>query len=227
MSLYDFILGNREIFKLIYAFIIILISTLIVFRAHKLFRISSHDGIRYFRNAFFFFGAGFFIRFFVVLLFVTQPLLQYAFLIDMFFEFFLVMGGFFFLYSLVWKKFETPGKESKSSLLNPRIFIFYLMTIIIVVLDLIWRGHHFLFVSQIAVFFLASIISYINCKKRADIEFPKFYLLAMTLALVVWVLNTLAALVFNWNPIVMINIYILNLIFFLLLLYGVVKALKN
>ena len=227
MSLYDFILNNREIFKLIYAFVIILISTLIVFRAHNLFRISSHDGIRYFRNAFFFFGAGFFIRYFVILFFETQPLLQYAFLIDILFEFFLVMGGFFLLYSLVWKKFEAPGGESKSSLLNPRIFIFYLMAIIIVILDFAWGGHRFLFVSQVAVFFLASIISYINCKKRADIEFPKFYFIAMTLALVVWILNTLAALVFNWDPIVMINIYILNLIFFLLLLYGVVKALKS
>lgn len=227
MSPYDFILNNREIFKLVYAFIVILISASIVFRSHKLFMLSSHDGIRYFRNAFFFFGVGFFIRYFAILLFEIPSLIQYDFIIDMLFEFFLAMGGFFLLYSLIWKNFETPGKEAKSSLLNPRIFIFYLMAIMIVVLDFAWRGHRFLFFSQIAIFLIASIISYINCKKRKGIEFPKFYLIAMTLALVVWILNTLATLVFAWAPMILINIYILNTIFFLLLLYGVVKASRS
>ena len=218
------IIGNKELLKLFFALIVVLICMVIVFKTHKLFRLSSYTGIRYFRNAFFFYGIGFAIRFFIGSpIFDNKYLSAYYPAINSLFEFFLVMAGFFLLYSLLWKNFE-HRKHSLSSLFNFKIFIFYLVAFIIVVLDSIWKTNYFMFASQILLFVLASGISYLNYIKKKNREFLKFYFIAMILSLIAWVLNALAALYFNWNQAVLINIYILNLIVFLLFLYGVIKV---
>ncbi len=222
MSFYDFVVTNREIVKIVYAAIILFICILIVNKSDKLFRISSHNGIRYFRNAFFFFGWGFFIRYFVALFFNQKDISPYSFVVDPIFEFFLIMGGFFLLYSLMWRRFEA-NLEYKSSLINPRIFFFYILAIVIVLLDFLWSSQNFMFFSQIIVFSLASIITSLNYKKKNN-KFSIFYLVAMLLALFAWSLNTLASSFFKWNPAVLIYIYAFNAIFFLLFLYGVVKV---
>ena len=82
-----------------------------------------------------------------------------------------------------------------------------------------------MFLSQIIVFVIASAISfnnYLNNKKG----FPKFYFLAMILTLTTWILNAIAAL-FEWNQILIINISIINVIIFLLFLFGVIKFTKG
>ena len=63
MDIYGFIIQNKELFKIIYALVIVLICILIVIKTNKLFRLSFHTGIRYFRNTFFFYGIAFAIRY--------------------------------------------------------------------------------------------------------------------------------------------------------------------
>ncbi len=225
---YSFIIQNKELFKTLYAFVVVIICILIVIKTDKLFKLSLHDGIRYFRNAFFFYGVAFVIRYFLKFAFYEESLSYYSFLIGALFEFFLVMAGFFLLYSLLWKKFESYKFMPFSSLLNPRILIFYALAIVIVLLDFLWINYLFLFITQILVFLYASFISYSNYKKdNYEHKFPKFYFIAMILTFFAWLLNALAQIFFNWDQVVMLNIYILNALFFLLFLYGVIKVTKN
>jgi len=227
MDLYALLIQNKEIFKILYALVIVLICTIIVFKSDKLFRLSSHKGIQYFRNAFLFYGIGFAIRYFFDFLLFQSALPGYFYFVDELFEYFFIMGGFFLLYSLLWKKIEYPGLEYTSSLLNSRIVVFHLMALLIVVLDFLWGGYLFMFISQIIVFFIASIISFSNYqKKNKKYKFSKFYLLAMVLGFFAWVLNAIAEEYFSWNQGIVINVYILNLIFFLLFLYGVFRIRK-
>jgi hypothetical protein len=220
MGFYSFILENRELFKIAYALIIVLICTVIVLRTNKIFRLSSHPGIRYFRNAFFFYGIAFFSRY--ILSLVTNNSQIPIFL----FEFFAIMAGFFLLYSLLWKKFELKFPES--SLFNLRIVVFYLMAIILVVFDILWNSLYFLFFSQIIIFLVASIISFINFKRKLTThKFTGFYFLAMLLMLFAWIINLLLPSIFLWNNVALINVYIFNTIFFLVFLYGVVKITKK
>ncbi len=220
MPIYKAIIENKEIVKIIYALIIVFICFLITLKAHRLFRLSFHSGIRYFRNAFFFYGLGFAARYF--LKFISAD----YFLINPLFEFFLVMAGFFLLYSLLWKRIDSHNP--RSSLLNRRIGIFYLMAIIIILLDYVWNVPYFMYSAQIIIFLFASIISYSNYKKdNYKNKFLRFYFIAMVLGLFAWILNALAAVFFSWNQMVLINIYLLNAIFFLLFLYGVVKVTKT
>jgi hypothetical protein len=144
------------------------------------------------------------------------------------FEFFLMMGGFFLLYSLIWKKFEHyQSPEPRSSLFNPRILILYSFTLILVIIDFLWKFYHAMFFSQILIFILASIISFSNfVDDRGKHKFPKFYFIAMLASLFAWIMNALADLYLEWDKIVLINVYVLNMIVFLLFLYGVIKATK-
>jgi|TARA_Y100000310_G_scaffold276794_1_gene294195 hypothetical protein len=221
--MYSWIIENKELIKIFYGLIIALICFVIVLKTNKLFRLSLHKGIRYFRNAFFFYGIAFIIRYLFGVFFLDNS--SYYLLINALFEYFLVMGGFFLLYSLLWKRFESSKTNYNSSLFNTKIFLFYFMSLIIVFLDYIWQTYYFMFFSQIIIFVTAAIISYINYKKNGkQHKFLKLYFIAMILSLITWILNFLAALLLDWNKGVLTNVYLINIVIFLLFLYGVIKV---
>ncbi|MGD9276397.1 MAG: hypothetical protein PVJ67_04440 [Candidatus Pacearchaeota archaeon] len=227
--MHELILANKEIFKIAYALVIGFVCAFIVFRTDRLFHLSFHNGIRYFRNAFFFYGIAFFVRYIL-----GAPILidfvggKYSSLVNFVFEFFLVMAGFFLLYSLLWKRIEKENEDHYTSLLNRRIFLFYVMSAIIAVLDFLWATYSVMFVSQVALFFFASLISYNNyIKKGGKRRFLKFYFLAMVLSFLAWLGNTFAALYFNWDKNIIVGVYLSNIIIFLLFLYGVVKITRR
>jgi len=218
----ELLLQNKELIKIIYALAIIFICAFIVLKTDRLFQLSLHRGIRYLRNVFFFYGVGFFIRY------ILSPYLPNYFFIFSLSEFFLVTGGFFLLYSLLWKNFENPAEKSISSLFNLRTFIFYIMSTVIVLLDYFWQTYYFLFLSQILIFLIVAAISYskyLQDKKRRN--FMRKYSFAMLLSMSAWILNALASLWFSWNAFVIIIVYFLNIIIFLLFLYGVLKVTRQ
>ncbi len=218
-EIYNFIAQNKELFRFLYSIIVAFICFIIVLKTDRLFRISSHQGIRYFRNAFFFYGLAFIFRYIL-----GNPI--YFNQMRLVFEFFMIMGGFCLFYSLLWKKFE-HSKET-SSLFNFRIFIFYILALIIVVLDYLWGGYTFMFLSQIILFFFASIISYNNYKKgKKEHKFLKLYFIVMVLNLIVWVLNFVFSSFLDWRLRWVANIYIINVLVFLIFLYGVVRLTKR
>lgn len=216
MDIYSFILQNREIFKLIYAIFIVLVCVVIVLKTNRLYHLSFHSGIRYFRNAFLFYGLAFFSRY-LLGFFVEHDIT------NILFEFFIVVAGFFLLYSLLWKKMES-GHEIYSSIFNSKLLIFYFMAIIIAIIDLVWATMYVMFFSQIILFFFVSILSFIKFKNRTNkAKFPGFHFLAMVIMFFAWLLNSLAPKFFLWNPIALINIYLLNAVFFMVFLFGVVN----
>ena len=224
MEFYSWILQNRETIKIIYALLIVLICAIISLKSHKMFKLSDYQGIRYLRNAFFFYGIAFFIRYILGSNFYSFPE-NYINLINGLFGFFFIMGGFFLLYSLLWKKIESIHNISFSSIFNFRIFIFYLMAIIFVLLDYFWNSFHFLFYSQAIIFLMAFAISFNNYYSNGrNRKFLKFYTFAMLLAFIAWTLNAVIEKVFHWDPRVHILIYLLNIIVFLVFLFGIIKV---
>ena len=181
MDSYLWVISNKEIIKIFYGLIITVICAIIVIKVDRLYRISLHQGIRYLRNAFFFYGIGFLIRYLGGAL-LYYEFVHYDYLVMSLFEFFLITAGFFLLYSLIWKKIETDKEEYLSSLLNGKILVFYLIAISLVVLDYIWQSHYFMFFSQIIVFSLSSIVSLKNYKRNGiKHRFLLFYFIAMFL----------------------------------------------
>lgn len=222
----NWIIENKEMLKLIYGLVIGLICIIIVLRTDRLYRLSLHQGIRYFRNAFLFYGIAFIVRYLLGALIAFNLIsLFYQPAINLVFEYFLVIAGFSLIYSLLWKKIESQNETYSSSLFNKKIMVFYIMAIIIVLLDYMWGAFYLMFFSQITLFLFASVISFLNYKKGSSRhKFLKFYFIAMILSLIAWLLNSMTALFFNWDQGIMINIYIINSIIFLLFLYGVTKV---
>lgn len=217
---YDLVANNIELFRFFYSVLIAFICLIVVIKTDRIFRISFHQGIRYFRNAFFFYGIAFILRY-------SLNYGSYFFIIQPLFKFFMIMGGFFLLYSLLWKKFET-NKGSRSSFFNLIIFVFYIVTLIIIFLDYLWATYYFMFFSQIILFGLASIISCINYKKdRGKHKFLKLYFIIMVLSFFVWLFNFVFGTFFNWRLRWLANVYALNIIVFLIFLYGVIKLTKK
>jgi len=225
MALYSWLIDNKEALEIIYALAISIICAVIVIKTNKFFKLSLHQGIRYFRNAFLFYGIAFAIRYFLGA-FVDMSGLYYT-TTKMAFEYFIIMAGFFLLYSLIWKKFEKPREDYTSSLFNIKTAIFHLMAIVIVVLDNLWQTYFFMFSSQIIIFIYTAVISYLNYKNNGkQHKFLKFYFISMLLGFSAWLLNLLVALYLEWDKNILIDIGILNIIFFLLFLYGVIKVIK-
>lgn len=223
MSLYSLILENKVVLEIFYALIISFICMIIVLKTDRFYKLSLHQGIRYFRNAFFFYGIAFIVRYMFGLF--SDLSIDYAYALRILFEYFIVMAGFFLFYSLVWKKFESSKEEYISSLFNLKIAIFHVMAIILAMLDNLWLTYYFMFFSQIIIFFYASVISFINYRNQGrQHKFLKFYFVAMLLSFTAWLLNLLAASYFKWHPGVLIPIGVINVIFFLLFLYGVIKV---
>lgn len=222
MDLSLLVMKNKWILEALYALVICSICMIIVLKTDKFFKLSLHNGIRYFRNAFLFFGAGFLARY-LFGIFSDFSIIN-SYIIKIIFEYFIIMAGFFLFYSLIWKKFAS--KEEYSSLFNLKIIIFHLMAIILAVFDSLWQSYNFMFFSQMIIFFYTSAISLINYRKKQDKQFLKFYFIAMLLVFFAWVLNFLAASFFHWSHLILINIGIINIIFFFLFLYGVIKVTK-
>lgn len=227
MYLYDFTIQNKEVFKLVYTIVIGLICAIIVIKTDRLFKISLHQGIRYFRNAFFFYGLAFILRYLLGVIYFFTPLMIHVHITKIVFEFFLTMAGFSLLYSLLWKKFE-PRKESTSSLFNVRFLLFYSIAIIIAVLDYLWDVYYFMFSLQIILFGYAAIVSYIKYREAGKkARFLKSYFIVILINLVVWIANFIVATFLEWHKAGLIVIYILNIVIFFLFLYGVFKVTKK
>jgi hypothetical protein len=223
MDLYSLVTENKWILEALYTLMICSICLLITFKTNRFYKLSLHNGIRYFRNAFLFFGAGFLVRY--ILGFFSDFGISNANIVEIIFEYLMIMAGFFLLYSLIWKKFAS--KKEYSSMFNTKIMVFNLMAITLALLDSVWQTYNFMFFSQIIIFLYASVISLVNYVNKSEkFKFLKFYFIAMLLVLSAWILNFLAASVFQWNPLFLINIGIINVIFFFLFLYGVIKATK-
>ncbi|VVB83725.1 Uncharacterised protein [uncultured archaeon] len=222
MSLTSLIIDNRWVLEVLYAFVISAICMAIVFKTDKLYKISLHKGIRYFRNVFFFYGIAFIARYIFGVL--SDSAFEYVLFAKVAFEYFIVMAGFFLLYSLIWRKFESQKTHYFTSLFNSKVAIFHLMALIIAVLDVLWGAYDFMFYSQIIVFVFASIISYNNyIKNGKERKFLKFSFLAMILGLSAWILNLVTEMYLSWSHKALFGIGLINIAFFFLFLYGVIK----
>lgn len=216
--MYEWFFLHKDLCEGIYSALLFLICILIVLRSDKLFRLSFHQGIRYFRNAFFFYGLAFFIKGFL------NEVFELGLSIYLF-EIFVLMGSFSLFYSLIWKRFES-GDGAVSSIFNLRMLIFWLMTILIVTLDFFWGTHLLLFAAQFLIFVIATVLSLSNCSKglcKKKGSFSRLYFFAISILLISWILQILLEAIFFWYPGILIAVYILNLLVFVTILFGVIK----
>jgi hypothetical protein len=222
-ELFNSLINNKSSLEIIYAFLVSILCLLISFKADKYFRLSLYDGLRYFRNSFLCYGIAFFWKFILAeFIKFNKNLLFFS---QFVFEFFLITGSLFLLYSLIWKKFKKIHEYS--SLLNIKAIILYFISLILSLIDsFLLNSYILLFFSQIFLFSFLLFFIIKNYQKNKNLLI-KFYLLALFVGLIAWILNFFTAFFFRWNLFLLIFTGFLNIIFFIFILSNIIKITKS
>lgn len=179
----------------------------IFYNIRKIYNFSSYKGLRYLSNVFLFIVAAFSIRYIIMLTKILEgdmSTIQDFDLLTLMMEFFMVLPGFFFLYSLVWRRFE---KAHYSVGLNVYQLSIYALALIIAIIDTILGVFTLMYASQIILFLASSKISYTKYLKKKN-NYRQMLFIAMVLFLFVWIMNLLAQYTIDIFPLMRLYAYI-------------------
>ena len=205
--------------EIIYSFVIIACSLMIYFGTKELYKLTSHKGIKYFRQAFLFFALAYFFRSFIkIALFyfeiselrIILPILGSITLFT--FIYFSSMAIFYLLYSVMWKKWK-----SKST-----IYLLHMFSIAIATITILFHDPLIYLLINILLFafiFLTVYISHQQSKKKKPHNLYLIYLML----LIFWIFNILDILIPNVLQAFQLSIYLCSLGIFLLIFYKVLK----
>jgi hypothetical protein len=204
--------------EIIYSFVIIFCSLMIYFATKELYKLSSHKGIKYFRQSFLFFAFAYFFRSFIkIILFYFEINELRTFLpifgsITLFiFMYFSSMAIFYLLYSVMWKKWE-----SKS------INLFHLVSLVIATTISLFNNSTIYFLINILFFVFISSTVYLSYKQSKKNKSHNLYIIYLLL-FVFWIFNIIDILIPNYLQTFQLFIYLISLGIFLSILYKVIR----
>lgn len=212
--------------EILYSFVIIVCSLMIYYGTKELYELSSHKGIKFFRQAFLFFAFAYFFRSFIkFILFYFN--IQGIFLIPSnilnpfiggltlsLFVYFSTMAIFYLLFSVVCKK----------SLCEKKIYYFHVIAIVLSLIVFFFRDPY-VYVGLNALLLLFVITSVRASLEKSEKETKNINLYAIYLLLLFfWVLNIIDILIPNFFRGFQMLIYLVSSYLFLLILYKVLRA---
>jgi len=211
--------------KIIYSLTLIFICSLIFLRSDRLFKISDYQGLRYLRNAFLFYGIGFFFKF--ILSGMRNPLSlgikTYYLTVGIFAKFFFVLASFFLFYSLIWKHIER--EKNYHSIFNLRMVPLYLISCLIVLLDSMTKIGIFE-LSQVLIFLIMTMILFSNLSSKNLAK--RNYFFVMVIGLFANIVNFISFVRPEFfGTLLKSYLYILNSAFFLFFFYFSYRATRR
>lgn len=205
--------------EIIYSFIIIACSLMIYFGTKELYNLTSHKGIKYFRQAFLFFALAYFFRSFIkIILFYFEKSELLTFFpifgsITLFmFMYFSSMAIFYLLYSVMWKKWKWKST----------ILLFHLTSLAIATTTILFRSPTAYLIINILLFAFISLTVYLSHKQPKKKKPTNLYIIYLMLFFF-WILNIIDILVPNFLQTFQLFIYLTSLGIFLSILYKVIK----
>lgn len=215
------IMGIGSGTEILYSFVIIVCSLMIYFGTKELYELTSHKGIKYFRQAFLFFAFAYFFRSLIktiIFYFNVQGIYQiprilfhpiFAQATMLLFMYFSFMAVFYLTYSLMWKKWNQQG-----------IYIFHIIAIIISFMTLSRSVVIYIVINIIlSIFVLTVFILSRNQSKKIG----KLHLIYLLL-LFFWILNILDIMLPKFLKTYQLLIYLVSTGIFLTILYKVLRT---
>ena len=206
--------------EIIYAFVIIACSLIIYFATKELYELSSHKGIKYFRQAFLFFALAYFFRSFikVILLYldvreIRQVLPSFGNVTLFIFMYFSAMAIFYLLYSVVHKKYHD----------KINIFWFHLIALVIALISVLIKTPTTYLILNLVLFAFIAIVVYIA---RSGKKKHNLYVIYILLS-VFWIFNILDILIPDVFQNFQLFIYLISIGIFLTILYKVSKKIGS
>jgi hypothetical protein len=203
--------------EIIYNFIIISSCVFIFLKTRKIYNLTAHEGIRAFRNAFLFWGLAFIARFVSYILRNIFVNLQAVLVSDFALYYTLSLGGFYLVYSLVWKNLE----GQREMLLHG--------TAIVIALTEVFYLHNIVYVTQLVVLLFGITISYSNYQqalRENRKSFQQLYFIGLILAIIGYLVNYAAIFIVRHYPIFTYYAYAITAGAFFIFVFGVIKTLK-
>lgn len=214
-----------EIFatELVYFLIIFLLCLLIFFKTREIYGLTKHKGIKYFRNAFIFFGIAYFFRFLSLLMvfFIEPPIMmpRYGLRLGYFFITYLgTVAVLSLIYSSLWKRLKD----------NIWDFAMHAFAIVVAVLTWFFRTPQAVIYVQMLLFgFLlgAGYLTHVERKKKRSMA-SNLYVIYVLL-MIFWIINLFALSEHFINPYLKIPLYILSTVIFGVIAYRVNKRLSD
>jgi len=212
--------------EIIYSLVIIVCSLMIYFGTNELYELSSHKGIKYFRQAFLFFALAYFFRSFIkfiIIYFNVGTILDisprtFGFVFGQMtlivFMYFSSMAIFYLLYSVMWKKWNGNSKK---------IYLFHLLAFIIALSSILFRNPFVYLGMNLLLLFFVIFTFYVSYKQSKQKRTKHNLHVIYTLLFSFWTLNVIDILIPEFFQMFQLFIYIASLIIFLIMLYKVLK----
>lgn len=209
--------------EMIYSFVIIISSLMIYIGTKEIYELSSHKGIKYFRQAFLFFALAYFFRSFIKLIIISfnnnlldiSPRLFNPFLAQatlFLFMYFSSIAIFYLLYSVIYKKIKN----------QKIIFIFHFIAIIIAVLSIITKDPLIYLGLNLFLLIFVLIIVLLSYKYSRKSKIFNMYIIYVLL-LFFWILNIIDILIPRFFKTYQLIIYLLSITLFQIMVYKVLK----
>jgi hypothetical protein len=212
--------------ELLYSFIIILCSLMIYHGTKELYDLSSHKGIKYFRQSFLFFAGAYFLRSFIKFIIMYFNIREIREFSPMFFGsvtlfLFIYLSSlamFYLLYSIMWKKWN--GNSNK-------IYIFHVIALLISFVSIYFNNPVIYLLLNIFLFLFILITVYLT-HRNSKTKLKKNHLFVIYLLLFAfWILNVIDILIPEFLQMFQLLIYLISSGIFLLILYRVIKKSGN
>jgi hypothetical protein len=200
--------------ELIYSFVIILCGLMIYFGTRKLYALSSHRGIKYFREAFLFFSIAYFFRSFIKFIvgyFGIDNIWSYSH--RLLGHFTLVLFIYFSTLAILYLAYSVFYKKTDKDL----IFYIHGLALLIAIISALVMNPFIHLVIYLVLFIILAFSAYFAHKKKSKMYF------VYILLFIFWIINILDILIPNVFKGLQLFIYLISLGIFLLIVYKVLK----
>jgi hypothetical protein len=212
----DLLLGPIPWFEAVYTLIIMSSCFIIYIKTKELYELTTHTGIRYFRNAFLFLGIAYFLRF-LTPIFRTQPFSPTIFFSKGFFlvSYVSSVAVLSLLWSVLWKKYHKGFFD--------RMIFLHAIAVAIALVNFVFRVKLFVILFNTFLVLLAAILSYYYRKSDRKSGFSQFHFVYLLL-FIFWILNFAARFYFrSISTAAGLTLHTLSTALFLIILYRVLK----
>ena len=169
--------------ELIFTIIAVGFCLLIYFKTREIYELTKYNGIKYFRDAFLFFGLSYVLRFLFSLVLLSTIAFDFIIPRDMFVPIFILplgyfstIGIFYLVFSSIWKRFSNKNL----------LILGHSVAILLSAMSFITRSHLILLVFQSALLIAAVVLSRVMHKDKKKISQTRILYLLVAL---LWLIN--------------------------------------
>ena len=184
--------------ELVFTVIAFVFCFLIYYKTREIYELTKYEGIKYFRNSFFFFGLSYILRFLFSLVFLSRVAFDFILPRGIIIPFlilplgyFSTIGIFYLIFSSLWKKFKSKN-----------LLIFgHGVAILLSAISFFTRSHLILLIFQSALLILGVVLSSVMHKREKKLsQIRILYLLVSLLWLInLWIIGRLRPFSFEIN----------------------------